>query len=69
MRSRTATSVWSVKALVSDVNAKRKARYQQIADQQGVPLSEVEKVGGAAALEKTQPGHFVMDMSGRWRKK
>ena len=58
-----------VKALVRDVNAKRKARYQQIADQQGAPLAEVEKVGGQTAIEKTRPGHYVKDAAGRWRKK
>ncbi len=58
-----------VKALVKDVNAKRKARYQQIANQQGAPLAEVEKVGGQTAIEKTRPGHYVKDASGRWRKK
>ena len=58
-----------VKALVNDVNAKRKARYQQIASQQGAPLAEVEKVGGQTAIEKTRPGHYVKDASGRWRKK
>jgi uncharacterized protein YdbL (DUF1318 family) len=58
-----------VKALVSDVNAKRKSYYQRIAQEQGAPLSEVEKVGGVTAIEKTAPGHYVMDTSGRWRKK
>jgi uncharacterized protein YdbL (DUF1318 family) len=58
-----------VKALVNDVNAKRKARYQQIASQQGAPLAEVEKVGGQTAIDKTRSGHYVRDASGRWRKK
>ncbi|MEE4175482.1 MAG: YdbL family protein [Xanthomonadales bacterium] len=58
-----------VQALVRDVNAKRKARYQQIASQQGAPLAEVEKVGGQTAIDKTRAGHYVMDTSGRWRKK
>jgi len=58
-----------VKALVSDVNAKRKSHYQRIAQEQGAPLSEVEKVGGVTAIEKTEPGHYVMDASGRWRQK
>ncbi len=58
-----------VKALVNDVNGKRRARYQQIAQQQGAPLSEVEKVGGQTAIDKTAPGNYVMDTSGRWRKK
>ena len=58
-----------VKALVNDVNAKRRSRYQQIANQQGAPLAEVEKVGGQTAIDKTRSGHYVMDASGRWRKK
>jgi hypothetical protein len=58
-----------VRALVNEVNAKRKARYQEIATQQGAPLAEVEKVGGQTAIEKTRPGHYVKDASGRWRQK
>lgn len=58
-----------VKALVDDVNAKRRAHYGKIAKQQGVPAAEVEKVGGATAIEKTRSGHFVMDQQGRWRRK
>jgi len=58
-----------VKALVIDVNGKRKTRYEQIARQQGAPLGDVEKVGGATAIEKTPRGRYVMDASGRWRQK
>ena len=58
-----------IRALVDDVNAKRKAQYQRIADQQGTLVSEVEKVGGVTAIEKTRRGHYVMDASGRWRRK
>jgi len=58
-----------VKALVRDVNAKRKARYQSIAGKQSVPLSEVEKVGGTTAIDKTLRGNYIKDSSGRWRKK
>ncbi len=58
-----------VRALVQDVNAKRRANYQRIAKQQGAPLSEVEKVGGMTAIDKTQRGHYIMNGSGRWVKK
>jgi len=58
-----------IQALVRDVNAKRKARYQSIAQEQSVPVSEVEKVGGATAIEKTLSGNYIKDTSGRWRKK
>ena len=58
-----------VQALVRDVNERRRAEYERIAQRQGAPLSEVEKVGGMTAIEKTRPGHYIMDASGRWRKK
>jgi len=58
-----------VKRLVDDVNAKRKAGYQQIAAKQGTPVSEVEKVGGRTAIEKTLPGNYVRDLNGNWYKK
>ena len=58
-----------VQAMVRDVNSKRRAEYQRIAQRQGVPVSEVEKVGGQTAIDKTRPGHYVMDGSGRWRRK
>ena len=58
-----------IKKLVSDVNAKRKAGYQKIAKKQGVSLSEVEKVGGNTAFEKTRKGNYVRDANGSWRKK
>ncbi len=58
-----------VKALIADVNKKRKARYQETANKHGTPLSEVEKVGGNTTIAKTLPGNFIQDGSGRWRKK
>ncbi len=58
-----------VKALVRDVNARRKSRYQKIAGNQNVPLSEVEKVGGTTAMDRTLRGNYIKDSSGRWRKK
>jgi uncharacterized protein YdbL (DUF1318 family) len=58
-----------VKRLVDDVNAKRKAGYQAIATKQGVSLTEVEKVGGNTAIEKTLEGNYIRDASGTWMKK
>lgn len=59
----------NVRQLVNEVNAKRKAGYQQIAAKQGTPLSEVEKVGGMTAIEKTLPGNYIRDTNGKWYKK
>ena len=55
--------------LVNEVNAKRKAGYQQIAAKQGTSLEEVEKIAGNKAIEKTLPGNYIRDASGVWRKK
>jgi uncharacterized protein YdbL (DUF1318 family) len=58
-----------IRKLVDDVNAKRKAGYQKIAAKQGTSLSEVEKVGGNTAFEKTLKGNYIRDVNGVWRKK
>jgi len=58
-----------IKKLVNEVNTKRKAGYQKIAAKQGTSLSDVEKIGGNTAIEKTLKGNYIRDASGRWRKK
>ncbi len=58
-----------IKNLVNDVNARRKAGYQNIAKKQGTSLAEVERVGGNKAFEKTLRGNYIRDASGAWRKK
>jgi len=58
-----------IKKLVAEVNAKRKAGYQKIAAKQGTSLTEVEKVGGNTAIEKTLEGNYIRDANGTWHKK
>jgi len=58
-----------IKKLVDEINAKRKAGYQEIAASQGTSLESVELVGGNKAIEKTLPGNYIRDASGVWRKK
>lgn len=55
-------------ALVNDINAKRKAKYKEIARRNGTGLGSVEKLAGRKALEKTPSGQFINLGSG-WRKK
>lgn len=57
-----------VKALVADVNAKRKAKYQEVATSRNIDLSKVELIAGKKALEKTKSGHFIQ-VDGKWIKK
>ena len=58
-----------IRKLVNETNAKRKAGYQKIAKKQSTTLSEVEKVGGNTAYQKTLKGNYYRDASGAWRKK
>ena len=57
-----------IKELVDDINARRKARYQEIAAKNGISLDKVEKLAGEKAIEKTLRGQYVK-IGGDWRKK
>lgn len=57
-----------VRALVADVNARRKAKYQSIAAQNGARLETVELLAGKKAIEKTRPGNYIQSATG-WKKK
>ncbi|MDF2178181.1 YdbL family protein [Aliiglaciecola sp. CAU 1673] len=57
-----------VQALVNDINAKRKEKYLELANQNNLQLSQVEALAGKKAVEKTQTGHYVK-MGDDWIKK
>lgn len=48
-----------VKAMVEEINAKRKAQYARIAAQNGIDVSEVEVLAGRKTIEKTPSGGWV----------
>lgn len=59
-----------VKKLVDDINRQRRAAYQQIAAEKGVPVEQI----GAITAEKIvreilQPGMYYMDATGSWKQK
>ncbi|MCH8890941.1 MAG: YdbL family protein [Myxococcales bacterium] len=58
-----------VKALVKDVNSKRKAKYKDIAKTRGASVENVAALAGAKLVERTPAGQYVMDSSGKMRKK
>ncbi len=58
-----------VKALVKDVNDKRRAKYASIAKKRGAPVKEVAALAGAKLVERAPAGEYVMDSNGKWRKK
>ena len=57
-----------VDALVADINKRRKAQYQKIADENKISREAVEARAGQVAIEKTPAGQMVDPGSG-WQKK
>jgi len=64
-----------VKALMADVNAKRKAVYEQIAKQNStahdpVTADDIARVGAPKVFEKAAPGTYIRSAAGEpWKKK
>ena len=58
-----------VKALVADINQKRKQEYQSIAQRNKTSLDAVEALAGKKAIELTPAGQYVRLPSGQWQKK
>ena len=56
------------KAVVDDINAKRKAQYLKLAKKNNLSRSQVEALAAAKTIEKTQSGHYV-EVNGNWVKK
>jgi|TARA_R110001583_G_scaffold127184_1_gene278805 uncharacterized protein YdbL (DUF1318 family) len=57
------------KVLMNDINAKRKNRYQSIADKQKTDLKSIEKIAGEKITSKLNTGEFFKDSDGQWHKK
>jgi len=55
--------------LVGEVNAKRKAKYSQIAQGNGTSLDSVEKLAGQKAIANTAAGNMIQNPDGSWAKK
>jgi uncharacterized protein YdbL (DUF1318 family) len=58
-----------VKALVDDINARRRAEYERIAAANGINVEDVEKLAGKKAIEKSPSGDYVRLPGEDWRKK
>lgn len=57
------------KALMIDINSKRKTKYQSIADKQKTDLKSIEKIAGEKITSKLNSGEFFKDADGKWHKK
>ncbi len=58
-----------IAALIADVNAQRKTKFQQTANDTGATLEQVSYRFYELAVEKTKPGHYYQDAGGSWKKK
>jgi uncharacterized protein YdbL (DUF1318 family) len=58
-----------VRALVQSVNNQRRARYQEIAQENGITVEQVTAVAFERAAEASQSGHFLQNASGNWVRK
>ena len=56
----------NVLSLVQSVNAKRMEKYQQIANQKGVPVEQIGAIAGEKIIGKLKAGFYYMDSSGTW---
>ena len=57
------------KAVVSSVNAKRKAHYEKIAKKNRISVNDVAKLAAEKAIKATKKGHYIKNQSGKWIKK
>ena len=58
-----------VRALIADVNNKRRAQFQRTAQKTGTTVAQVANRFYELAVQKTARGHFYQDAAGRWKKK
>ncbi len=58
-----------VKALISSVNAKRKAKFESTANSTNTTVAQVSHRFYELAVQKTKAGNYYQDANGRWKKK
>lgn len=56
-------------ALIAEVNAKRKAKFQSTAAKTSATVEQVQYRFYELAVQKTRSGHYYQDADGNWRKK
>jgi len=58
-----------IAALVKDINAKRRAAYEDIAKKQNVPVDEVGALTAEKIKAKARAGEYFLNADGSWTKK
>ena len=58
-----------IRALVAEVNAKRKAQFEGTAKKTGATTAQVAYRFYELAVQRTAPGHYYQAPDGKWKKK
>ncbi len=58
-----------IRALVKDINAKRKALYQKRAAAEGAPVEQVGKVYAREVFKSAPSGTWFLQENGQWLQK
>jgi uncharacterized protein YdbL (DUF1318 family) len=58
-----------IMSLIQSVNSQRKQKYQQIANEKGVPVEQVAALTAEKIIAKLKPGWYYMNASGQWVQK
>ena len=54
--------------LVAEINDKRKAEYERIAEANDLSLEQVQALAGKKAIDRTRAGHWILT-NGGWEQK
>jgi uncharacterized protein YdbL (DUF1318 family) len=57
-----------VRDLMREVNDKRREEYARIASQNKISVSDVEKLAGQKAIEKTESGNYIRLPNSDWQR-
>lgn len=58
-----------VRALIVEVNGKRRTRFSDTAKKTGTTITQVANRFYELAVQRTAPGHYYQDSDGNWKKK
>lgn len=58
-----------VRALIDDVNSKRRAEFEETAQKTGATLVQVAYRFYQLAVQRTAPGNYYQDANGQWVRK
>ena len=58
-----------IRALVAEVNGKRRAKYTRIGHSNSINLANVEALAGQKAIDKTATGLYIKPAGQGWRRK